>query len=159
LKGFIITMLLLVGTGFAVLTSYDKIAQSVVDNLIVEEGNHDAMMTAALKDPKAFTTKYQPFLQRRWLLSNIALFLDEAWFMQTSKLTLDLYADTPLTLDQAYANFMFERAKRIELTGNPALIGEAWTLYKRHQQDFPNDEKAMLVRNAISRLMTKYGMS
>lgn len=160
MKGFIITMVLLVGGAFVFLTQYGEVGQAMIDKVAVQEGDHDAVLAAANKEngQAAFIAKYQPLLDRRWMLGAGAVYLDENWFIKLSKETLDLYAETPLAMSQSYANFMFERAKRIELMGNPALINEAWALYKAHREKFPNDEHAKLVINAMSRMMTKYGM-
>jgi hypothetical protein len=158
LKGFFITIAIFIALGFVALTQYDKVGQNLLDKTAVEEGSHDDVLAAATKDERAFVTKYQPLLERRWTIAMPALILDEAWFVTVSKATLDLYAETPLTTNKAYGDFAFERAKRIELSGNPALLNEAYALYKQNLKDFPNDEHAPLVRNAISRMITKYGM-
>jgi hypothetical protein len=158
LKGFFITVVVFITLGFLVLTQYGRVAQSLFDKTAAEEGSREAVLAAATKDDRAFVAKYQPLLERRWTIAMPALILDETWFITVSKSTLDLYADTPLTTNKAYGDFMFERAKRIELIPNPALLNEAFALYKQHQKDFPNDEHAPLVRNAISRMVTKYGM-
>jgi hypothetical protein len=161
LKGFIITMVLFVAGGFVLLTQYGEISEAIIGKMRVEEGKRESIEAAALKtsdQPAAFIAKYQPYLDRRWTLGLGAIYLDENWFLSLSKETLDLYAGTPLDMSKPYANFMFERAKRIELTGNPVLINEAYALYKAHREKFPNDEHAKLVINAISRMITKYGM-
>jgi hypothetical protein len=158
LKGFIITMVLFVAGGFLLLTQYGEISQFLVDKMAVQEGNHEVVVAASVKSPSDFQLKYGPLLDRRWMLGQGAVFLDETWFLKLSKETLDLYAETPLALSQSYANFMFERAKRIELTGDPRQAAEAFNLYKAHRDNFPNDEHAKLVINAISRMITKYGM-
>lgn len=159
MKGFIITMVLLVAGGFLLLTQYGSIAQALLDKVAVEEGNHDVVVAASVKSPSDFQLKYGPLLDRRWTLGQIAVFLDETWFLKLSKESLELYAETPLAMSQPYANFMFERAKRIELdNSDPRELSEAFALYKAHREKFPNDEHAKLVNNAISRMITKYGM-
>lgn len=158
MKAFFISIAVFVALGFFVLTSYAKIGQSVVDKVILEEGNRETVLAAFTKDEKAFVAKYQPLLDRRWKVGKIGVYLDEAWFIGLSKQTVDLYAETPLVLAPAYGEFIFERALRIESGGNPALFNEAFALYKQYQQNFPNGKHAPLVRSSISRMMTKYGM-
>ena len=133
MKGFFITIAVLVAAGFYALTSFGKIGSATVEKIAAEEKGREAILQA-LKDSsseQAFVFKYLPLLKRRWTVAYWALILDEGYFMALSDETVKLYAETPLEQVQPYGRFLFERAKRLEQV--PSMVGEAFALYKKHQ--------------------------
>lgn len=160
MKGFLITIGALVLAGFFALTSFGKVGAAVIEKVVAEEKNREAILEAlkASSDDKAFIAKYQPFLKRRWTVGYWATILDEDYFMALSAETVKLYAETPLEAVQPYGRFMFERAKRLERTFTPEDLAEAFGLYKKHQLYFAKEKQGPLAHNAISRMAIRYGM-
>lgn len=157
MKGFMITMVLIVAASIYLITSYDKLADNYLKEALAAEGTPEAMADAVRANEGAFVAKHKPFLDIRWRVCQVALFLDDNYFLKLSKDTLDRYKDTPLKLDPSYGMVLFKRAQMIEERIKPPV--EAFYLFKEHVENFGTTPEAAISRSAIIRLTIKYGMS
>jgi hypothetical protein len=157
MKGFLITVGLIIGASIWLLTNYAKVGAPVIEKVAAQENGRESILKA-LEDggEKAFVAKYLPLLERRWTVARISLWLDEDYFMVLSEECVTLYDGTPLELIEPFGRILFERAKRMELLPSVEKRGEAFFLYKRHLRDFPNSKQAPLSTNAVTRLMNRY---
>jgi hypothetical protein len=154
MKAFLIFLALVVGLGIFLITSYSKIAEWVISDVVVQEGAPEGMKDANTKDENAFAVKYQPFLERRVMVGRFAEILAEDYFLDLAKDTLDRYTDTSLQTSEDYEYFLLKRAVILDQRVQTA---EAWVLYRRHQTLFPGSRNAPMVRTAVNRLLLKYG--
>jgi hypothetical protein len=158
MKSVLITAGVILGLCFFMLTSYATLGRKAISEVTIQEIGHDAMVDLADKDEKAFMTKYRPLLERRWLFAHIGIFLDDQFFLEVSKQTLEFYDETPLDKDPIFATFIFERAKALIDQGGLAQREEAFHLYSRYVTEFPDQPKYALANNAMTELVIKYGM-
>jgi hypothetical protein len=154
MKAFLISMALIIAAGIFVITSYSSIGKWVITDVVQQEGSIDDMKAQVDKDPGAFTTKYDPFLSKRYMVLRAAEILDMAYFMDLSKDTLDRYLDTPLQTDSAIEYVMVKRGLELD---SEVATQDAWNLYKTYMTLFPNGKDAPTVRNAMTHLSLKYG--
>lgn len=159
MKGFLIAMALFVAAGFGLLTSYAKLGNAIIEKVALEEKGRENVMLELSKNEAAFGAKFQPLLDRRWSVATVARFLDDVYFMALSAETLELYLDTPLMTSESYGQFMFERANRLAEVPQVPVQAQAFELYKKYVELFPTHKQAQMARNAISRMVTKYGMN
>lgn len=156
MKTFLIMLALGFGVCVFLITSYAKLGQWVLQDVVSQEGTPDAMKDAVAKDEAAFTLRYTPFLDRRVLLTKIAAVLDDDFFLAVTKDSLDRYQDTPLQTSEGYGYMLLNRALLVEEKYQPPT--EAFQLFKRYQALFPNAKEIQTANNAVTHLMIKYGM-
>lgn len=156
MKGFVISVALIVGALIYVMTSYDKLADYYLAKSLEAEGSIEAMREAQNKDEAAFIVKYRPLLATRWTVAHLALYLDDNYFLKVSKDTLDRYRETPLNKDEGYGKILFQRAQLMEERIKPP--NEAFLLFKEHDANFGTTPEASISRSAMIRLSIKYGM-
>lgn len=159
MKGVLISAALFLGLGFYILNSYAHLGHKVIAQVALEENGRPAIDDAVAKDEKAFIAKYQPLLDRRWTVALFANILDEQYFQELSKESIELYTGTPLETSDSFGKFIFARAKALQDIESPATLNESFNLYKRYVETFPNGPKFKMAKNAISAMMTAHGMS
>lgn len=157
MKGFLIAIGLILAAVFALLTSYPKIGEGILQDVKLQEKSREAMLEELVKNEVAFIAKYQPLLETRDKVAHWAFFLDEPYFLSVSKDSIALYAETPLEKVDAYGRLLYDRARILESVPQPLVYTEAFNLYVKYTQNFPSTKQAVLARNAVSRMVTKYG--
>lgn len=158
MKGFLITIGLFLAGSIYFITSFPTIGKAVIDKVAVEEKGREAIDIAVANDEKSFIAKYRPLLERRWKVGFFANLLDDAYFLELSKESYDLYTDTPLETDPAFGHFIFQRAEALAQIPRPESLNESFSLYKKYLALFPAGPDLVLAKNSVSRMMTKYGM-
>ena len=159
MKGVLISVALFLGLGFYIINSYANLGRKVMTQVVLEEKGRPAIDEAVAKDEKSFIAKYQPLLDRRWTVALFANILDDRYFRDLSKESIDLYTDTPLETSESFGNFIYARARSLQDIESPATLNESFNLYKRYVEAFPSGPKVKAAKNAISALMTSHGMS
>jgi hypothetical protein len=155
MKGFLITLGLILGLGIFLITSYSKIGDWVIQDVVIHEGSPDAMKDEVAKDETAFSLRCRPFLEKRALVGRFAEILDEDYYLALSKDTMDRYTDTPLQTSEEYERFLLKRAYLLD---QRMVSVEAFNLFRRYQTLFPSSKDADAVRSAVNRLGLKYGL-
>jgi hypothetical protein len=154
MKGFLIVAGILVGLGVFLITSYSRIGDWIIQDVVTQEGSLDAMKDEVAKDENAFATRCRPFLERRAQVGQAARILDEDYFLALAHDTLTRYQDTPLETDEDYGMFELNAAVILD---QRVRSQEAFDLFKRYSISFPNSKRAAEVRAAMNRISLKYG--
>lgn len=159
IKGVVITLLVLLGLGLFLLMNYGSVARKATAEIAVAEGGADGISEALAKgDDAAFVEKYRPLLKKRWLLALVASVLDEEFFLEDSRDAAVLYNETPLDHDEIYGKFIFERGMALVKIGSTEGRQEAYMLFGRYLQNFPNGKLYRQADNARTQLIVKYGV-
>lgn len=156
MKTFMIMIGVALALGIFIITSYSKIGEYALGKIVEQEGKLETIQADAAKgDDKAFVTKYQPFMDQRWILGKLGTILDDSFVLTVSKDTLDRYADTPLQTSEEYGKFMLARGLILEDLSPPR---EAYALYKKYMVLFPDPSKKEFTtaNNAVGHMNIKW---
>jgi hypothetical protein len=158
MKGFLIFIVLFLGSGIYLFTHTREMGQKAWDQVILEEGSaQPAFRELMFQDPAAFKAKYQAFMQRRATIAKWMDLLGETGLLLAlSRETQKLYDESTLNTDPAYGEILMRKADAL-LEGRDIQSGEeAWRGYKRYLELFPAGPRAGDAQMGVAAMVTRY---
>lgn len=159
MKGFMISLALIVGLGVFTITNSDKIISAFVDDLVKKEGGEQgrpAFLALKFENPAEFTKKFQDVQDKRLLFTVLSKYIgNDATCIKLGKETVTLYLDAPTKKSHRFGKILIFLAEDAEEWNRG---GEAFEYYRLLKENFPDHPEAKRVETVMQRLRIKYGL-
>jgi hypothetical protein len=152
MKGILILVALAIIGGLYALANFGKIADPILDRIVLQEGSVDSMQAAGQKP--GFEATYQPFLDQRYWLAHVASIMDDDTYLKVAADTVARYTGTPLESNPEFAFFLMHQADLLTARNQFSAAG---ALYEQYTKDFPSGDQLGEARSALSGLRINHG--